>query len=381
MRCSRSHWCGKECSAEKYRVEEESTHLSTRSRDLSLQYLQNSTILTTLNSWGINLGIFYKFLWRHICTLELIRLRYHTVHDAPKGIWDRIRRTLYSQRQQSQTREAAEKYLTEYSEQYWITADTQIRMITEELGERISSDDKISAAIVPVGLSVNGTREESSSRKVEKDVQHRAQRIVNDQLLSKLNNVIRLLKEHSFSDSQTQYYIVIDDLDRNWMPDQKMYMELLHALISQVTDLNRMLDTAKIVIALRANILHRLVKYTGVQGEQREKWRDIIVHVTWTPEDLKGLVNLRLQTLLRGQYTSNAPSVDDVLPRAQKERRQQKESGFQYLLSRTMCRPRDVFDFINRVFEHNGTAPFSRLSWSTFASIETRYSEGRANAL
>jgi SpoVK/Ycf46/Vps4 family AAA+-type ATPase len=34
--------------------------------ELSMQYLQNS-VLRELTSWDVNLEIFYKYLWRHVC--------------------------------------------------------------------------------------------------------------------------------------------------------------------------------------------------------------------------------------------------------------------------------------------------------------------------
>jgi hypothetical protein len=50
--------------------------------ELSMQYLQNS-VLRTVAGWGVNLEIFYKYLWRHICILELIRMRYGDSKEVP----------------------------------------------------------------------------------------------------------------------------------------------------------------------------------------------------------------------------------------------------------------------------------------------------------
>jgi energy-coupling factor transporter ATP-binding protein EcfA2 len=53
--------------------------------ELSMQYLHNS-VLRTIASWGVNLDIFYKYLWRHVCILELIRMRYGDAEDVPSRI-------------------------------------------------------------------------------------------------------------------------------------------------------------------------------------------------------------------------------------------------------------------------------------------------------
>src|SRR3989442_10138928 len=37
--------------------------------ELSMQHLYNSTILPKLVDAGVNLDVFYKYLWRHVCVL------------------------------------------------------------------------------------------------------------------------------------------------------------------------------------------------------------------------------------------------------------------------------------------------------------------------
>jgi hypothetical protein len=44
--------------------------------ELSLQYLSNSTIIKWLTKNDVDLDIFYRLLWKHIFTVELIKLKY-----------------------------------------------------------------------------------------------------------------------------------------------------------------------------------------------------------------------------------------------------------------------------------------------------------------
>jgi hypothetical protein len=51
--------------------------------ELAMQYLHSSPVLKTISAWKVNLDVFYKYLWRHVCILELIRLRYESGDDIP----------------------------------------------------------------------------------------------------------------------------------------------------------------------------------------------------------------------------------------------------------------------------------------------------------
>src|SRR5207244_2190724 len=56
--------------------------ISIEPENLSLQYLSNSTILPQVESLGVNLGLFYKLLWRHIFAVELIKAKYSLRTEA-----------------------------------------------------------------------------------------------------------------------------------------------------------------------------------------------------------------------------------------------------------------------------------------------------------
>ena len=110
------------------------------SQELSMQHLHNSTLIPKLVDAGVNLDIFYKYLWRHVCVLELIRLRYRDEDDVPTA----IRRLfdismLVSKKKrdeikkQKEARDAALTYLETYGAEYWIKTDTRIKTITERL--------------------------------------------------------------------------------------------------------------------------------------------------------------------------------------------------------------------------------------------------------
>ena len=57
-------------------AEAEERVIEVHPESLSLGYISNSTILRFFSSLGVNLDIFFKLLWRHVFTVEI--LKHHT---------------------------------------------------------------------------------------------------------------------------------------------------------------------------------------------------------------------------------------------------------------------------------------------------------------
>ena len=81
---------GKTALLNKLTIEEEHV-IPIEPEALSLQYLSNSTILPYLQELGVDLDLFYRFLWRHIFSVELIRHRYNiTSQEQQKSLMTRL---------------------------------------------------------------------------------------------------------------------------------------------------------------------------------------------------------------------------------------------------------------------------------------------------
>jgi hypothetical protein len=50
--------------------------ISVRPESLALAYISNSTILQFLSDLGIKLDIFFKLLWRHVFTVEILNISF-----------------------------------------------------------------------------------------------------------------------------------------------------------------------------------------------------------------------------------------------------------------------------------------------------------------
>jgi hypothetical protein len=342
---------------------------------LSMQYLHSNTMLKTIAEWGVHLDVFFKYLWRHILILELIKLRYGKEEKA--SIIAKIKNMLF---RQSNTQEQALQYLEEHGNEYWVLADTHVKAFTNELEQKLEKDNKLMAAFASShgGALINATRMDANSKKdtVSGEVVQQAQRIVNDYQIAALNSVLESLGGDSFKDTQRKYHVFIDDLDKNWMPDDEFYIELLKGLLYEVRELNAKLGGAKVVVAMRTNIYYRIFKKAKISEPQREKWSDVRYEIRWDDSELEELVEKRIGELFREQYTSVKPTIKDVLPIKKKRN---EEEPLEYILNRTFMRPRDIIEYFNYCLEvSNYSLP---LSWSTITSAEDDYSKHRWNSI
>ena len=348
--------------------------------ELSMQYLQNSS-LRSVAKWGVNLEIFYKYLWRHICILELIRMRYGDTSEVTGTFGGMLAFLDPFIKESNKTRDLSRGYLETYGNSYWVKTDTRVKAIVSEVEKKLRTDSEISAKLnvppVQVGAGVSGGVATRVSEHVEAEIIERAQQIVSDFQIADLNRVVEALGKNGFTDSQNPHFIVVDDLDKNWIPDDSLYLDLVKSLLYTVRDLNYRLPNAKIIVALREDISHRVFQLRSPHEPQREKWSDVEVKIRWTKDELIEMVDNRLAEIYRSQYTQKAPTLMDLLP--QPKRKPGEDEPIDYLLERTLLRPRDVIDFLNRCFD--GTSEVSRLTLTDIRSAEVGYSVARLQGI
>lgn len=366
------------------RIKSTAEHVSVLDpEELSMQYLHSSPILSSVLTWGINMDIFYKFLWRHVCILELIRMRYGEAKDVPSvidhilGLGDLINTG------KKKTKDTSRQYLTDYGGDYWVKTDTRIKTIANELSNKLIADEQIGAKLKVAGAVIGGSSRshsaQESSTKVDYEVKERVQSIVSDYLIADLNRVIELLTKHGFSDPQKRYYILIDNLDKDWMPDDATYLDLIKSLISSVNDVNHRLAGVKILVALRDNIFFRVYKKAGQHEPQREKLADVTLNLKWTRAELIHLVEKRLAATFSVPGSNDPPpSFSSILPAKKKK---SSQNPVDYILDRTLLRPRDTIDFVNKYLDQVSRMPQGKPTWTSLLQAEVAYSKGRLDSL
>lgn len=209
------------------------------------------------------------------------------------------------------------------------------------------------------------------SREARWEQVNRFQRIVNDTQLARLNKMMKVLNEDILDTPQHYTFVVIDDLDRDWV-DERIANDLIRCLFQTVTDLKRVRHL-KVLVALRTNIFQEL-DFGRRGGGQEEKFRALVLAMRWTGPDLEELLDQRV-AVAAGKAGMAATTLAEWLPNANKTR----GNPLDYLLERTLMRPRDAIAFANECFRRG--VGKTKLTWQDMHAAERIYSSKRLLAL
>ncbi|WP_256586876.1 MULTISPECIES: P-loop ATPase, Sll1717 family [Pseudomonas] len=335
--------------------------------DISVRFLEYSDIIQFFCALNINLDLFYKLLWRHVLTVEFLKLRYDIKNEFESrsfidGLVSKFSRDI--------TKKKALEYFSEWGDRFWLDTDEQLRIITNKL----ESDTKISigAKYAGVALSLEGAKKLSDEDRVE--IKQRASLVVNGLQIRKLNEVLDLLAEHSFDDPQKRFYILIDQLDEEWAGTETR-VRFIRALIEEIKTFRRIRQT-KIIAALRKDLLVLVFDMTRDSGFQEEKYESYLLELRWSPKELARLIEMRINEVFKSQYTKQLVNFDDVFPKARKGGGQ---TAMEFIVERTLRRPRDILQFVNESFAI--AADRERISWRSLFAAEAQYSEKRLKSL
>lgn len=332
---------------------------------LALQYLVNSTILRHLEDLGVTLDLFYRLLWRHVFAVELIQLKYGLRSEADQqGFFTKIRELFRGDKRKND----AMDYLLEWGEQFWKDTEYRIHEVTRRLEHDIKAE--MGAKLATFEASLGGSK--AASVEDRKEIVHRAQQVVNSVQIQKLSQIVDILAQDVFDDPQQRYFVLIDRLDETWAPDPIRY-KLIRALIETIKDLQK-IGNAKVVIALRRDLLQRVFRETRDAGFQEEKYQSLYLPLTWSETSLLNILDRRLNKLVSHRYSSQRVAWTDLFPQAVGA-----IDTAQYLVQRTQYRPRDIIQFCNCCIELATDRP--EVSAQIIRDAESQYSTLRFRSL
>ncbi len=343
--------------------QEERCH-SVELGELSLSYISNSDVINFLLALDVPLDRFFQALWKHVICIEYIKLRFGVDSESKsQNFWDRIRDRFQNQ---SAKRKALD-YLEKWERKFWVSFDEAIKEITQNLESQISAN--FSAEIKKFSSDAGYQRKLGVERKSH--LQQRLKRFVDADLLSELAQVINLLSEYD-SNHQATSYVLIDRLDEDWVSGGIKY-QLIRSLIEALKNLRRISDL-KVIVALRSDVMERVIHETKEKGFQSEKYEDYVLRIRWDNEQIKKLVNKRINYLFRYKYTGASVFFEDIFVE-----QINKDKTINYILDRTMLRPRDAINFINVCLDEAAGKP--KVGKGNVTRAESIYSENRLSAL
>ncbi|MGH2509551.1 MAG: P-loop ATPase, Sll1717 family, partial [Ktedonobacteraceae bacterium] len=230
------------------------------------------------------------------------------------------------------------RYLREWEGKFWITMDRNIKEITENFERKLAVEFGAELDRYKAG----GQYERRLSVEKKSALIARSRKIINSEQLQELHGIIEILSSETESE-KSEYYILIDKLDERWV-DDFLRFRMIRALLQTLRSFKQ-ITHLKLLVALRTDVIERVVSETRDITFQREKFEDYFVRLKWNKVELKELVNKRINRLFKRQYSSSEISFEDVFPY-----NIGRQNPFDYIVDRTLMRPRDVIAFVNECF-------------------------------
>ena len=289
------------------------------------------------------MDLFFKLLWRHVFTVELIKKKYHiTTEHAKSSFLERIKGSIIRDKK----KERAVNYLLKWGDKFWEPTEYRIKEITDKIEDELKGC--LSGKILPGEIKLTAGSKLSEEQKIE--VVHRGQSVINNIQLRELTDVLEFLDEDIFHDEKQNFYLCIDRLDENWVDEKFRYL-LIRSLIETVRDFI-CVRNVKIVVVLRTDLIERVFRLTRDSGFQEEKYRSLYLPIRWNENQLKTLLDKRVNFLVSQTYTRKPVGYKDILPT-----KVINKDALEYLLERTFMRPRDLIEFINRCIDQSEDHP------------------------
>jgi hypothetical protein len=345
--------------------------ISIEPENLALTHISNSTILKFFSDLGVNLDPFFKLLWRHILTVEILT-HHFSLHGQKTEIslMDRLGSMFSGTSRKDKEMKEAINYLKNWGEKFWEETEFRVKEIANKV------EDSLGGEIVSeLGIPKNKLKSVlKAGRKISEEQKselvNRGQKIISAAQVQDLSKVVNLL-DTVLSDKQKKYFVVIDSLDENWV-EEKLRYKLIMALILTAKDFFKV-KNAKVIVALRRDLIERVFRLTRESGFQEEKYQSLYIPLHWTKKDLINVLDDRISYLVSRRYTKKSVTHKDLLPKLYN-----KIPITDYIGNITI-RPRDIISLFNCCIL--AASNLSKLSSSIFKNAVGEYSRLRLRAL
>lgn len=330
-------------------------------KEIAFQYISNSDIIPFVLDLGCDLNLLFQYLWKHVFVAKSIS-HYYSRLDLFQNALNRL----------FDAHNPARQYFEKYANAFWVNQDTVMQEITNSFTGEVSAS--ISGKIGEERWSQlsGGLATKNAITNQEKhEIQKRVREAVNNIQIREMNSAIENLNA-LMDNKQKNFYIIIDDLDVDWAPSNIQY-KLIHSLIDSIKSF-RKLRNVKVIASLRSDVYERAISASSGDGSQPEKYDGICVHVKWKAEDLREMLDRRISFMYKRQYTRDHVKFSDLFPE-----KVRGASAFDYIVDRTLLRPRDLLAFVNLILDK--AAGTTHVTPRQIQEVESEYSRKRRDAL
>ncbi len=295
--------------------------IEIRPDTFALQYLTNIPIIREMKETGLNLSVFYKFLWLHEIISNIVKqyFRYNKNKDFFESILERFGN--------GGRVKDLKKYL-EKNDGIFFKPET-VERITEGLESNVGEK---------LGFSAFAGIKSNLKESQKQEVQSKINQHINSEQIAQLKNIITIFKDYFGMNMEQKIIVTIDNLDENWTDENTKY-HLIAALLDAV---KMFIDipNIKIVIAMRSDLLNKTIME---MHRQAEKDTAFTLKINWTKDMLEELVNKKLQYLFEYKYQKKTSVTFKQLFNCDIS----GIRGYKYILEKVFLRPRDIINFVN----------------------------------
>jgi hypothetical protein len=338
---------------------------------LALTYVANSTILNFFGSIGVNLDPFFKLLWRHVLTVEILQRHFG---DSPvvgsPSLAERLRTLFLGVSKQDKEMRQAISYLESWGKSFWLDTEYRVKEITSQVEAQLESQLKATLGGKAAAIDASTSAVDKVTESERAELHKRGQDIISQAQVQDLHRVLKLL-DAVLADKQRSYYLIVDRLDENWVEERLRY-KLIMALLQTAREFNEVRH-AKVIVALRRDLIDRVFRLTRDSGFQEEKYQSLYLPLTWTKAQLLEVLDTRISALVRRRYTKQPVTHKDVLP---KQFQGMPIADYIFSIAK---RPRDIIAFFNTCIGAATNQP--RLATKDLKLAEGEYSRQRLRAL
>lgn len=338
---------------------------------LALTYVSKSSILNFFASIGVNVEPFFKLLWRHVLTVEL--LAHHFRNDtsaADTPLLEKVKQRFMGTAKRDRDVQDAANYLQQWGQSFWKDTEYRVKEVTSQIESKLDAQAKVTlgpkAAAIAGAVSA-GDRFSDTERT---ELVSRGQEIISGAQVQDLRKIFTML-DSVLDDRKSQYYVVIDNLDEDWVEERFRY-KLIMSLIQTARSFNDVRN-AKVILALRRDLIDRVFLLARDTGFQEEKFQALYLPLVWTRSQILEILDRRINHLVSRQYTKARVTHEDLMPT---HFRGLPIGDYIYSIAR---RPRDVIAFFNTCIKAAPEEP--RVDADRLTLAEGDYSRNRLRAL
>jgi hypothetical protein len=359
-------------SALLHRLTDELSHkaITLSPEELALTYVSNSNILNFFAQIGVNLDPFFKLLWRHVITVEILSRCMENQHSDTKGLVERLVAMFTTEAKRDKEMRQGIDYLQKWGQKFWLETEYRVKEITETLESKLDIEAKAAIGIPGNTLASSANAVQSLTQEQKAELQNRAQRVVSQTQVQDLHRVIELLAR-VLHEQNCFYCLIIDRLDENWVEERLRY-KLIMALITTAKEFIQ-IKNAKVVIALRRDLIERVFRLARDSGFQEEKYSSLYLPLLWSPKELFEVLDTRIDALVRSRYTKQTVTYRDFLPG------KFEKKNIDEVISSIVSTPRDVIAFFNECIAV--AVDQAKLTGSNLSLAIGNYSRQRLKAL